>query len=124
MLVRRYPADAIRRFPDKVFHRAVSELGLADVAAVTSPSPDPGDCSHPYIRVDMTRCIDCYRCVRICDELQDQFVWHVRDRGLDTRIRPDGPTLRESSCVSWRLHRHSCPVRRRSTRAAPHSSSR
>ena len=30
------------------------------------------DHSHPYIHVDMSRCINCYRCVRICDEVQGQ----------------------------------------------------
>ena len=33
------------------------------------------DDSHPYIRVDMSQCIYCYRCVRICDEVQGQNVW-------------------------------------------------
>ena len=66
--------------------------------------------SHPYIAVDMNRCIDCYRCVRICDELQGQFVWHVRDRGLDTRVEPDGPNLLESSCVSCGACVDTCPT--------------
>ena len=48
----------------------------------------------------MSQCITCYRCVRICDEVQGQFVWQVLDRGAQTRIVPDsGTTLDESSCV-------------------------
>ena len=87
MLVHRYPADAIRRFPDRPFHQEISRAGLIDRAADCLPNHDL-DRSHPYIAVDMTRCIDCYRCVRICAELQGQFVWHVRNRGRDTAIRP------------------------------------
>ena len=68
------------------------------------------DRSHPYIAVDMSRCIDCYRCVRICDEVQGQRVWHVRDRGLETRIVPDGPSLRESSCVGCGACVDTCPT--------------
>ena len=58
----------------------------------------------------MTRCINCDRCVRICAELQGQFVWHVRGRGLETLIEPDGPTLRESSCVSCGACVDTCPT--------------
>ena len=58
----------------------------------------------------MTRCIDCYRCVRICAELQGQFVWHVRGRGRETAIEPDGPTLRDSSCVSCGACVDTCPT--------------
>jgi formate dehydrogenase major subunit len=68
------------------------------------------DVSHPYIAVDMERCIDCYRCVRICAELQGQFVWHVRGRGRETSIEPDGPTLRDSSCVSCGACVDTCPT--------------
>ncbi len=57
----------------------------------------------------MSRCIYCYRCVRICDELQGQSVWRVWQRGAETRIRPDGPTLAESSCVSCGACVDTCP---------------
>ena len=50
--------------------------------------PERVDESHPYIRVDMSRCIDCFRCQRICDDLQGQFVWRAWNRGDRTEIRP------------------------------------
>ena len=68
------------------------------------------DASHPYIHVDMAQCITCFRCVRICDEVQGQFVWHVLDRGDDTRIVPDGTTLLASSCVSCGACVDTCPT--------------
>jgi len=53
----------------------------------------------------------CYRCVRICKEVQGQFVWHVHNRGHETRIVPDaGSTLRESSCVSCGACVDACPT--------------
>jgi formate dehydrogenase major subunit len=110
MLVRRYPADALTRSPDKPFHREVLRAGLADRAAPAVATRRDRDRSHPYIAVDMARCIDCYRCVRICAEVQGQFVWHVRSRGLETRIVPDGPSLRDSSCVSCGACVDTCPT--------------
>jgi formate dehydrogenase major subunit len=110
MLARRYPAAAIQQFPDTPFHRALDAEHLTDRARIVPPDPRLQDRSHPYIAVDMSRCILCYRCVRICDEVQGQSVWHVRDRGVDTRIKCDGPTLRESSCVSCGACVDTCPT--------------
>jgi formate dehydrogenase major subunit len=104
-----YPADAVTRFPEKPFHRYLKDLDLVDAADGTT-EPSLVDASHPFITVDMSRCIDCYRCVRICDELQGQFVWHVRDRGATTRVRADGLNLRESPCVSCGACVDTCPT--------------
>jgi formate dehydrogenase major subunit len=119
MLVRHYPAHAIQRVPDKPFHAAIRRAGLDGHASDCAPALDRQDLSHPYIAVDMTRCIDCYRCVRICAELQGQFVWHVRERGLDTSIEPDGRTLRESSCVSCGACVDTCPTGALEDKAVP-----
>jgi len=105
----RYPADAVSRFPDKEFHRWIREYGL-EGELLGASDPELEDRSHPYIAIDMARCIDCYRCVRICDELQGQGVWHIRNRGLETRIEPDGPNLRHSSCVSCGACVDTCPT--------------
>jgi formate dehydrogenase major subunit len=109
LLAWRYPAAAVTKTPEKEFHRYVREYGLqAELQGTTDRALL--DNSHPYITVDMSRCIDCYRCVRICDELQGQGVWHVRNRGRDTAIRPDGPTLLESSCVACGACVDTCPT--------------
>jgi formate dehydrogenase major subunit len=109
LLASRYPADAVERFPDKRFHKLLHEYGIDDRAAdPVCTSPDE---SHPYIRVDMSRCIHCYRCVRICDEVQGQFVWRIWNRGDATAIKPDsGTTLAESSCVACGACADTCPT--------------
>lgn len=110
MFAQRYPADPVRRFPEKPFHRHLRVYGIEDQLGGTS-DPRLLDDSHPYIHVDMSQCILCYRCVQICAEVQGQFVWQIWNRDDTTRIRPDsGTTLRESSCVSCGACVDTCPT--------------
>jgi formate dehydrogenase major subunit len=109
LLAEHYPADAYRDDPEVPFHVELRRHGL-DGAAAGRPDPTRRDDSHPYIAVDMSRCIACERCVRICDELQGQGVWRVWDRGDRTTIRPDGPSLLESACTSCGACVDTCPT--------------
>jgi formate dehydrogenase major subunit len=109
LLAKNYPAEAAQEFPEKEFHRWLTHYGVAPEQRRTSSSTE-ADSAHPYIRVDMAQCITCYRCMRICDEVQGQFVWQVWNRGDATQIRPDsGTTLLESSCVGCGACVDSCP---------------
>lgn len=107
LLGRNYPSNgAVGDNPLLVEIRAHGLAGELEGRA----DPARLDEAHPYIRVDMSRCIYCYRCERICNDLQGQFVWRVWGRGADTQIRPDsGTTLLESSCVSCGACVDSCP---------------
>ncbi|HWP42398.1 MAG TPA: formate dehydrogenase subunit alpha [Blastocatellia bacterium] len=110
LLAQYYPASAMRQHPDEEFHSLVRAYGLE---GELRGSADPAlvDDSHPYIHVNMSRCVYCYRCVRICEELQGQFVWKAWFRGDATRIRPDsGTTLLESSCVGCGACADTCPT--------------
>jgi formate dehydrogenase major subunit len=110
LLANQYPPEPFSRFPDKPFHRYLRQYGLErELAGVADGSLV--DESHPYIRVDMSQCIDCFRCVRICEEVQGQFVWRVWNRGDRLRILPDsGTTLAESNCVSCGACVDTCPT--------------
>jgi len=110
LLAHRYPRKAVERFAEKTLHRYLTDRGLTNQAA-GSANPDLVDDSHPYIHVDMSRCIDCYRCVRICEEVQGQFVWQIWNRGTQTRVVPNsGTTLRQSSCVGCGACVDTCPT--------------
>jgi formate dehydrogenase major subunit len=110
LLAREYPAAAVKQWPDKEFHRYLRAYGVA-CAANEGARSVPVDSSHPYIHVDMSKCIYCYRCVRICEEVQGQFVWRVWKRGDATQIRPDsGTTLLKSSCVGCGACADTCPT--------------
>jgi len=76
--------------PDKELHRLLRAYGVRPNAK--GRREKRVDLSHPHIRVDMTQCISCLRCVRICEDVQGQFVWHVLDRGTDMYIVPDSCT--------------------------------
>jgi formate dehydrogenase major subunit len=106
----RYPVEAVREAPDKPFHRYLRDYGVISDCVGTN-QPDLVDATHPYIHIDMARCINCLRCVRICREVQGQFVWEVLNRGAETRIVPDsGTTLLASSCVSCGACVDTCPT--------------
>ena len=110
LIAQPYPAGAVRRFPDKQFHRALRAYGMEDHCTGAGDASLTDD-SHPYIHVDMSRCIHCFRCVRICEDLQGQFVWKVRNRGDRTWIVPDsGGSLAASSCVSCGACVDTCPT--------------
>jgi len=93
-----YPADLINAFPEKPFHQLLREAGIHPAPAPATPAFI--DRSHPHFIADMSRCITCFRCINICEQVQGLDVWHALGRGKSTRIVPNGPTLMESSCVS------------------------
>lgn len=113
-LARAYVPTDDPGLPENDFLGLVERYGVSDqlgAGADDLPGDRGGvDDSHPYMRVDMGRCITCFRCVRICAEVQGQFVWEVWGRGAETRIVADsGGALGESSCVSCGACADTCP---------------
>ena len=113
LLAKDYPVEAVAQFPDKQFHRYLREYGVAAGGSRSAPQPEVPfmkDASHPYINVDMSQCVTCFRCVRICEEVQGQFVWKAWNRGDQTRILPvRGETLLDGGCVSCGACVDTCP---------------
>jgi formate dehydrogenase major subunit len=106
LLAWRHPAEPT---VDNAFLRAVRAYGATSALKGTS-DPAKLDAAHPHILVDMSRCIDCYACERICREVQGQSTWHVVSRGNTTKLVPDsGGSLRDSSCVSCGACVDVCP---------------
>jgi len=109
LLARHYPPQALRAEPKRPFHLLLAEYGL-------SPGGEAyrdvfHDDSHPYIGVAMDRCIQCYRCVRICEEVQGQFVWEALGRAEHTRVAPGkGDSLLSGGCVSCGACVDTCPT--------------
>jgi formate dehydrogenase major subunit len=69
------------------------------------------DRSHPYMRSDLSSCINCYRCVRACDEVQGEMVLSMAGRGFDnTIIKGLDQSFEDSACVSCGACSQSCPT--------------
>src|SRR5687768_8075388 len=92
MLAQDHADEDLKKLSEKTFNRQAVQYGLSESDFNGSNEPHLVDDSHPYIHVDMSKCITCYRCVRICKEVQGQFVWQTLNRGHETRIVPDSGT--------------------------------
>lgn len=69
------------------------------------------DLAHPYMTSDLSKCINCYRCVRACDEVQGQFVLSMAGRGFDSHIiKGMDQSFLESDCVSCGACSQACPT--------------
>lgn len=99
LIAARYPRAAYAADPRHPFHRLLTRYGIPP-----GGKREDGhfrDDSHPYLGVSMDRCVQCERCVRICDEVQGQFIWQVIGRNDTTRIAVgQGTTLLGAGCVS------------------------
>jgi formate dehydrogenase major subunit len=69
------------------------------------------DESHPYMRSDLSSCINCYRCIRACDEVQGEMVLTMAGRGFDNTVTMGmNEDFKESDCVSCGACSQACPT--------------
>jgi formate dehydrogenase major subunit len=69
------------------------------------------DLTHAYMTSDLSKCINCSRCVRACDEIQGQFVLSMHGRGFGARIiKGLDTTFEDSPCVSCGACAQACPT--------------
>jgi formate dehydrogenase major subunit len=116
MLAQHCSPESAQALPEKEFHELLLQYGVPPAnqsvagAATVGEAVQPDE-SHPYIRLDLSQCIACWRCVRICEDVQGQSVWHVVGRGADSHVVYDrGTQFSESSCVSCGACVDTCPT--------------
>lgn len=69
------------------------------------------DTSSPAVVRDMSKCIRCFRCVKVCRDIQGIDVLVITEKGLETEISVrDHLPLDQSSCVSCGQCTLVCPV--------------
>lgn len=90
-----------------------AQVGIRDVryAAGKTHLDYAKDLSHPYLRSDLSKCINCSRCVRACDEIQGSFVLGMAGRGFDSKIiKGSDQNFADSPCVSCGACVQTCPT--------------
>ncbi|MCE4607857.1 MAG: 2Fe-2S iron-sulfur cluster-binding protein [Caldisphaeraceae archaeon] len=103
LLSSRYPKPALKKRFDQLLER----YGLKEGGGAINR--EEIDDSHPFIYVDMNRCINCYNCVRVCEDIAGRLVWRITNRGAESRIIAEGGSLGRSSCISCRACVDVCP---------------
>ena len=111
-----YPSDKVFAPADKnptEFQKTIAQIGIPDVRY---PKGDDHldikpDRAHPYIKSDLSQCINCYRCVRACEEIQGEMILNMSGRGFATRIiKGFDTTFDASACVSCGACVQTCPT--------------
>jgi predicted molibdopterin-dependent oxidoreductase YjgC len=97
-------------------HRVAAEVGAAvgtddprrfAGAPGGAVNPDP----NPFLGRDYSRCINCYRCVRICDEIEGDNALAAKGRGFDATIATwFDRGLLDSTCELCGQCIHTCPT--------------
>jgi len=111
-----YPDDKVFATENKKpteFQRTIAQIGIPNVRY---PQGDnhldiKPDRAHPYIKSDLSQCINCYRCVRACEEIQGEMILGMSGRGFATNIiKGFDTTFDESACVSCGACVQTCPT--------------
>ncbi|MGC9072206.1 MAG: 2Fe-2S iron-sulfur cluster-binding protein [Acidilobus sp.] len=103
MLAERYPAEGgVQGRLGELFRR----YGVTPRGA---ENPKLADERHPWIKVDLSRCVLCYNCVRVCEGYIGRLIWRALYRGQQALVLPETGSLATSSCISCRACVDVCP---------------
>lgn len=111
-----YPSDKIIPSDDKKatpFQNTLAQIGVPNNRYPKGANhlDTEKDNSHPYIKSDLSQCINCYRCVRACEEIQGEMVLGMSGRGFATQIIKGFNTdFNTSACVSCGACVQTCPT--------------
>lgn len=116
LVLTNYPEDKI--YPPAYkkptpFQKTIAEIGIPEVRYPKGKNyfDTSKDTSHPYIKSDLSQCINCYRCVRACEEIQGEMVLGMSGRGFASQIIKGFNTSFDlSKCVSCGACVQTCPT--------------
>jgi predicted molibdopterin-dependent oxidoreductase YjgC len=94
------------------FHRVAKSVGAdGERRFAGAPGGEKNPDANPFLGRDYSRCINCYRCVRICDEIEGDNAITARGRGFDATIATwFDRGLEEVSCEMCGQCIHTCPT--------------
>lgn len=92
-------------------HALARELGAGGGEFSGATSGALWEDRNPFILRDYTKCVYCYRCTRVCNEVEQAHAIAPAARGFETRIATpfDGPLL-ESPCTFCGQCIQTCPT--------------
>ncbi len=89
----------------------VGEFGVRDDRLEKHVRDVPPDCSNGSITIDFSKCINCGRCVYVCQEIQNVWALSILNRGIHTRMAPAGDiSLADSPCIKCGQCAAHCPT--------------
>ncbi len=68
------------------------------------------DASHPFLRIDLDRCIRCRVCVHACGEIEGRFVYAMAGRGGATRVTFGAGAFADTECSACGACAQACPT--------------
>ncbi|MDQ1277574.1 MAG: NADH-quinone oxidoreductase subunit [Thermodesulfobacteriota bacterium] len=93
--------------------RVAEQVGVKEVRFERTYFPETGgiDSSSPSLVRDNRKCINCHRCVTVCEQVQTVSVLTPAWRGSDVKVVPafDMPLI-ESNCIACGQCIMACPV--------------
>jgi len=88
----------------------VSDLNILDVPYNKKVRSDKWPQDYPLIR-DSSKCIDCMRCMMVCEKVQSLGVWDIRGSAVHLTMGVAGnKTIQESDCALCGQCIMQCPV--------------
>jgi formate dehydrogenase major subunit len=111
-----YPSDKV--FPEDgksptEFQKTIAQIGIPNIRYPQGENHlnIERDNSHPYIKSDLSQCINCFRCIRACEEIQGEMILGMSGRGFATNIIKGFDTNFDlSACVSCGACVQTCPT--------------
>jgi formate dehydrogenase major subunit len=111
-----YPSDKV--FPEEgkrptEFQKTIAQIGIPNIRYPQGENHlnIERDNSHPYIKSDLSQCINCFRCIRACEEIQGEMILGMSGRGFATSIIKGFDTNFDlSACVSCGACVQTCPT--------------
>ena len=76
-----------------------ADLGVSELPYEKRLMHDPWDKGFPLIR-NNDKCINCLRCIQVCEKIQGLGVWDLANRATHTSVNVrGGMTIQESDCT-------------------------
>ncbi len=113
LILSNHPDDCLQcqRNGDCELQTLAQEFGIREANYEKILKPFPKDTSTKALIFDPQKCINCGRCVQVCQEVQDVWALEFIGRGMDTIVKPAGDLLlSESPCVQCGQCSAHCPV--------------